>query len=275
MTVTGEFVFVLTPADVSYSMANDYSLYYENIKYLVSLVESEEVIATFNGYGSFTDMVNSLRTDGVISPSATFVNAYEFLFMKYFNMANTRVNSYSYTINDELVEYDGYNEFMTYRNWTYIDYLSFYDQTVYYSAEGIDGDDRFDIENEDEVLGFSEERLTRASVLKNLFLLSYDVNNKISSKVLYGDDGASIYNPSQFTLTSETAVNVNSDVYISGIEVVSPMEMRANGSYEVRAYLKVADGAVAENYNLTAITVNGEERYYVLVSELFCRTNKL
>ena len=263
MTVTGEFVFVLTPADISYSMASDYSLYYENIKYLVSLVESEEVIATFNGYGSFTNMVNSLRTDGVISPSATFVNAYEFLFMKYFNMANTRVNSYSYTINDELVEYDGYNEFMAYRNWTYTDYLSFYDQTVYYSAEGIDGDDRFDIENEDEVLGFSEERLTRASVLKNLFLLSYDVNNKISSKVLYGDDGASIYNPSQFTLTSETAVNVNSDVYISGIEVVSPMEMRANGSYEVRAYLKVADGAVAENYNLTAITVNGEERYYV------------
>lgn len=243
-TLQGEFVFIIEQANIDYTYSSDYSLYYENIKYLVSLIEAEEEIERVNGYGSFTNMMNSLKGDGVVDDYATINNTYEYLFMKYFNMINTRVNSV-----------ENYETFMEFRNWTYDDYLSYYENTFYFS----NGDDVGD----EELSNLTGVRATRASVLASAFLLSYDVNNIIRSAVLYGDDASGIYSASQFVLTSPTAVNVASEIQIDSIEVISSNNMRTNSSYEVRAYLSASSNASLNNYNLQFITENGNNRYYI------------
>lgn len=243
-TVSGEFVFIINPADIGYTYSSDYSLYYENIKYLVSLIESEAEIAKFESYNNFTNMMNSLKTDGVLSPTATADNTYEYLFMKYYNM-----------LNNKIVNAESYNKFITFRNWTYDDYLAYYDNTNYFSSEGISGDDV--------AVDLVDERATRANVLQSAFLLSYDVNNRISSATLYGEGVSTIYNASQFVLTSPSAVSVTSDIQIETIEVISSYNMLSNTSYEVRAYINSSNGELLNNYNLEMIELDGEIKYYI------------
>lgn len=243
-SVQGQFVFVIEPASVSYTLSSDYSLYYENIKYLASLVETSAEIERINGYGSFINMMNVLKINGDVDSNATINNTYEYLFMKYFKMVNTRI-----------VSAESYDQFMTYRNWTYSDYLAYYDNTYYYTNNDATGDE--------ELVDLTDERATRANVLANAFLLSYDVNNRISSAVLYGDGASGIYDASQFVLTSPTATNVAGEIQIDSIEVLSSNNMRTNTSYEVRAYLEVATGASLENYDLSFISVENSNRYYI------------
>ena len=243
-SIRGEFIFIINPADIGFSYSDDYSLYYENIKYLVSLVESEAEISKFESYGSFTVMMNSLKTDGVLSSTATVNNTYEYLFMKYYNMINNRIYSA-----------ESYDMFITYRNWTYDEYLTYYDNTNYFSSQYVTGDDV--------AVDLTGVRATRASVLQAAFLLSYDVNNRISTQILYGTDASTIYNVSQFVLTSPSAVSVASDLYIDTIEVISSYEMRTNSSYEVRAYLSASSGVMLDNYNLQMLNIDGENKYYI------------
>lgn len=243
-TASGEFVFIINPADIGYTYSTDYSLYYENIKYLVSLIESEAEIAKYESFNNFTNMMNSLKTDGVLPSTATVNNTYEFLFMKYYNMLNNRIYSA-----------ESYDQFITFRNWTYDEYLAYYDNINYFSSEDVSGDDV--------AIDLTGERATRASVLQSAFLLSYDVNNRISSATLYGEGVSTIYNASQFVLTSPSVVIVTSDIQIETIEVISSYDMRTNSSYEVRAYINATNGAMLNNYNLQMITVDGEDKYYI------------
>lgn len=251
-SVSGEFIFTINEAEVGYTYSSDYSIYYENIKYLVSLVETSEEIERVNGYGSFVNMMSALKREGVLAQNTSVENTYEYLFMKYFNMVNTRTNTV-----------ENYNTFMEYRNWTYDEYMSHYDNTLYFTSDGVVGDeDRSDL---------TGERATRANILANAFLLSYDVNNITNSAVLYGDGVSSIYNATQFVLTSPTSVRVNDDIQIESIEVVSSTNMRSNTIYsDVRAYVT---GENLNNYNLQYITIgeneNSYNKYYITLPGVY------
>lgn len=246
---TCEFIVIITPADVSFALSNDLSLYYENIKYLVSLVETETVSEQFAGYGSFLNLVNALKASGVIDNEVSLNHAYEFLFMKYFNMVNNRI-----------INADTYNSFITFRNWTYADYYAYYENFNYFSEGAVTGDE------EREAL--EGDRLTRANVLSNAFLLSYDVSSRISSVTLYGDGATGIYSASQFVLTSTSSSVIANQLQISSIEVSSAVSFEVNSSYEVRAYIEGTSEALS-NYNLNTVTVDGEERAYINLPNMY------
>lgn len=246
----------VTKADVAYR-ENDNSIRLANIRYLVSLTEESIMVNTFNGFDDFNELLSYIQKTDVSASDITIDQAYEYLFMKYFNMVNATPSS-----------------FRDYRNWTYDTYLEYYGGTNYFN-----GDDQLEEIVDDGSLGQDtvNRRVTRKNILQNtMFLASYDYQNKVNSITLYAENGVYRYNKNQITLYSlETSESIQDELQINEIVVTSNNTISPNTSYQVKAYLTSINGA-AVNYNLYSDN-HGNFVYldnaYILVQVLRLKNN--
>lgn len=230
--------FEITTADLSISPRDDYSLQLANIKYLVNEIENSETVALYQSYSTFEMLANAVRTSDASAQGLTNDQIYEYQFMKYFLLLNSSSN-----------------EFRTIRNWTYEDYLAYYDNTTYYNQD----------ENAQNLEGVRAER---AGVMANaLMLFSFDINNQTAEYVLYTNEGGNyVYSPALFTMSSTTSQTLESDISITSISVIAPYNMTPNNSYEVRAYIQGNSAGILNNYT---ISVDTSGRNYISLGHAY------
>ena len=89
-------------ATVSYAENGD-TLKHQNVKHFVSLVEDSETIEVFNAFSNYDELANYIRTIDSTAAQASGDFIYEYLIMKYYNMANAN-----------------FTDFRIFRNWTYL-----------------------------------------------------------------------------------------------------------------------------------------------------------
>ncbi len=218
--------FEITVADLSLAPRDDFSLQLANIKYLVGEIENSETVAEYQAFGSFEALVNKVKATDESTASLTYAQIYEYQFMKYFLLLNSKA--------------DEFNEI---RNWTYDDYLAYFDNTTYYGQD----------ENAEELEGVRQER--KEVLANSLMLFSYDIFNQSAEYTLYSNEsGTYVYSPTQFEMTSTTSQTVNSDVVISSIATIAPYNMTPNNSYEVRAYIEGNTAGILNNYSILVDT---------------------
>ena len=260
-SISSYFIINIERAEVGFVTSSDNSIWLENIKYLVSQVGSSEEIAQFDGYQTFDELVNDLS----LQEGYDFTNelAYEYLFMKYYNMINTKNSSYH-----------------TFKNWSFIDedsdysndYFSYYEGVYYFGGD----------ENTVSWDNISAERQTRAEILANsMFVFSYDFENLTSSYVFAGSEDAR-YSLSSIILNSTTASSVvSTELTITSIEVYSSSNMIPNYSYEIRAYVQESSQGVGKIGNYALSQDSGGNYYislgnsYMLIQVLKLMNNSL
>lgn len=254
------FSIVINRADVTFSISENNAIWLKNLQYMVSLVGSSTEIAQFNNYTTFED----LRLDYVSKENYEFTAnlVYEYLFMKYYNIINTKTS-----------------EIHTFKNWTYKDnddnttndYFSYYGGISYFGED----------ENNTNWDGISQERQERAQILSNsLFVFGYTFGNDVSQVVLTGEDN-SRYNVGDITLSFADSDNLITELQITTITVYSTRTMIPGNSYSVRAYLTDTElnAGNLNNYNLNT-DANGQyyielDNAYMFVQVLRLQNNSL
>ncbi len=241
--VTVSFIISITKADISFKQSDEKGIWLKNIQYLVSVVEEQEVIDEYNSFETFEELRQSVsQKEGF---ELTSESVYEYLFMKYYNMINTK-SSQIHTLKNWKIR-DGENG---------NDYISYYG-TYYYGAD--EYLDNFD--------GLSDERRERAEILKNnMFLLSYEFGVNIREYVLAGEE-TSRYNVGDVLLTSDTAdAVIGEELSISSIEIYSTSVLVPNYSYTVRAYITEASTGKLDNYN---VATDSSGRRYIVLDDVY------
>ena len=218
--------FEITVADLSLAPRDDYSLQLANIKYLVGEIENSETVASYQSFGTFEALANSVKANDESTVDLTYDQIYEYQFMKYFLLLNSTAG-----------------EFREIRNWTYEDYLAYFDNTTYYGQD----------ENVEDLEGVRQER--KEVLANSLMLFSYDILNQSAEYTLYSSEGGTyVYSPAQFEMSSTTSQTVKSDVSISSIATIAPYNMTPNNSYEVRAYIEGNTSGILNNYSILVDT---------------------
>lgn len=237
-------------ADVSFKMSEDKEIWLENLRYMVSLVGFNEEISKFQSYLSFAEFVEDLNKTEVYE-DFTFTDeiAYEYVFMKYYNMINAKDSSFHIYKNWKYKDNDGDNT---------NDYYSYYSGINYFGQD----------ENNENIENTTESRQERKDVLDNsLFVYSYEYGNDYdNSNYIFAENVTSRYSLNSILLTSLTAQNIiSSEISISRIALDNQSAI-PNNSYEVRAYIKEISPNTLLNYNLNQ---DDEGRFYLSLGKAF------
>ena len=232
---------VINQATISFEPSTDNSIWLQNIKYMVSLVGSSEEVELYNGFATFADLVSYLSS----SEGYNFTNeqAYEYLFMKYYMIINTKTS-----------------DIHTFRNWTFNDYFSYYEGRYYFG-----GDENIDL------TGASSVRQERAQLLgENLFLFSYvhgaNSDNDLTDNILAGGENAR-YSVNSILLNSDSAGGViASEIAITSIAIYSIGNTIPNYSYEVRAYIQETESGKLNNY---VVNQDSLGNFYIVLDDAY------
>lgn len=210
-------------------------MYLANLKYIQAQVETEDEVAKFAEITDQEGLENYILDHYWYGYSGLSLNImYEFLMMKYYNMFYATSNE----------------EFLRFRNWSYVDYNNYYENTLYFGRD----------ENAEDLTGV---RSTRQTVLSSMFIYMYDIENGVDNELILSS--VKHYSLGFVGVGSQSAgVAVKSEVELLSYRMYVPdgQNVRANQTYSVRAYIWAKTGqgsSVLNNYN---ISYRGFEAYF-------------